>query len=76
MSTDRSWSWVPVGVIAALLLTIAVAWAFHDRAARTQQCARLYAAAATAADSARIDSVVVPGFWTAVETPCAELIDR
>lgn len=59
MKTPRPVSWVPLGVLAALLLTLAVAWSFRERLSRTVTCATLYAAAATAADSAAVDTLVV-----------------
>jgi len=76
MGTKNTWSWVPAGVLAAFLLTMAVAWSFHGRAARASQCAALYAAAESAADSARVDATVIPGTWTGPRASCGDLAGR
>ncbi len=76
MGTKNPWSWVPAGVLAALLLTLAVAWSFHDRSASATQCAVLYAAAETAVDSALVDAVVIPGAWKGPGLTCGELMRR
>ncbi len=76
MSGKKTWSWIPVGIMAALILSLAVAWAFRDRGARVEFCTPLYAAALTAEDSARVDSTVVP--VTRVDAPitCGEVMGR
>jgi hypothetical protein len=78
MSAKKPMSWVPIGVAAALLLTIAVAWAFRVRLLSSRECAALYAEAATAADSARIDSTVVApaGFAPAITCGALRGADR
>lgn len=73
MDAEKKTGWTPAGVLVALFLTIAVAWAFRDQASRDRVCAELYAAAPTAADSARVDSTSVPGLWTAPDVRCADL---
>lgn len=76
MSRARPFSWIPVGVVAALILSLAAAWAFRERRSRATECAALYAAALTAADSARIDTVATrPGGFVPSVT-CGELLGR
>lgn len=73
MAGKQRFNLVPIGIVAAVLLSFAVAWAYLDQESRTGKCAELYAAAATAADSARVDSVVFPSVWTGAPVPCGEL---
>ncbi len=76
MSTKKSWSWIPAGVMAALLLSLAVAWAFRDRGAQRAYCADLYAAAATATDSVAVDATPVPMGRADNPVTCAEVMGR
>ena len=65
--------WIILGVVAALLLSLAVAWSFRDRLSRTSRCAALYDDAATAADSAAIDSIVVVPAGAEAAVTCGDL---
>lgn len=76
MSKTRSWSWIPLGIMAALLLSLAVAGSFRDRGARMEYCAGLYAGAATAGDSARVDTAVVPASRADAPITCGEVMGR
>jgi hypothetical protein len=67
---------VPAGILVAVLLSMAVAWAFRDQRSRERGCAALYATAVTAADTARVDSTVVPTGWTGPTVTCGQLRTR
>lgn len=73
MGEARRRNLVPAGVIIAVLLSIAVTWAFRDEQTRELKCAALYAAAATATDTAAIDSTVVSTGWTSAPVTCGDL---
>lgn len=64
---------VPAGILVAVLLSIAVAWAFRDQQSRERGCAALYAEAVTAADTARVDSTLVPTVWTSPTATCGAI---
>ena len=72
MGTTRKRNLAPAGILMAVLLSIAVAWAFRDQQSRVRACAALYADATTAADTLRIDSLVVPTVWTSPTVTCGE----
>ena len=65
--------WIILGVVAALLLSLAVAWSFRDRLSRTTECAELYRAAASGADSAAVDAIVVVPAGERPAVTCADL---
>jgi hypothetical protein len=64
---------VPVAVLAAVLLSVAVAWAYQGQQERARGCEAGYAAAASAADSAAVDTLVVGGGWASAPRTCGEL---
>lgn len=73
MSDGRRRDLVPAGVLVAVLLSVAVAWAYQGQQGRERECAERYAAAVTAADTAVVDTMVVVAGWASVPQSCGEL---
>lgn len=73
MRTSRPISWIPLGVLAALVLSLAVAWSFRDRLSRTVECESLYAQATSTRDTAAVDAVVVVAAGARPAVTCGEV---
>ena len=64
---------VPVAILVAVLLSVAVAWAYQGQKSRERGCAAEYAAAVTTEDSAAVDTLVVAAGWASAPRSCGEL---
>lgn len=64
---------IPLAVLVAVLLSVAVAWAYQGQQGRERECAARYATAVTAEDSAAVDTLVVAAGWASAPRPCGDM---